>query len=48
MGYFVSIESRELNQKIANSQLVPFKTSGHGPFWEERHKFNRLLRQFVG
>lgn len=37
-----------LNQKIRNSTLVPFRTSGHGPFWEERDKLNRLLAKFIG
>jgi non-heme chloroperoxidase len=41
-------QAKELNQKIRNSQLVPFKYSGHGPFWEERDKFNQLLIQFIG
>jgi non-heme chloroperoxidase len=39
-------QAQELNQKIRNSQLVPFQYSGHGPFWEERDKFNQLLLQF--
>ena len=41
-------QAKELNQKIKNSQLVPFHYSGHGPFWEERDKFNQLLSQFIG
>ncbi len=41
-------QAQELNQKIGNSQLVPFHYSGHGSFWEERDKFNELLRQFIG
>jgi non-heme chloroperoxidase len=41
-------QAQELNQKIRNSQLVPFQYSGHGPFWEERDKFNQLLTQFIG
>lgn len=40
-------QALELNQKIRNSQLVPFQYSGHGPFWEERNKFNELLRHFI-
>ena len=40
-------QAQELNQKIKNSQLVPFQYSGHGPFWEERDKFNQLLTQFT-
>ncbi|CAH0345250.1 alpha/beta hydrolase [Bacillus sp. CECT 9360] len=40
-------QAQELNQKIRNSQLVPFQYSGHGPFWEERDKFNQLLTQFI-
>ncbi|MEH7444892.1 alpha/beta hydrolase [Bacillus sp. JJ1122] len=41
-------QARELNQRIKNSQLVPFHYSGHGLFWEERDKFNQLLKQFIG
>jgi non-heme chloroperoxidase len=41
-------QAEELNQKISNSRLVPFRYSGHGPFWEERDKVNRLLMKFVG
>jgi non-heme chloroperoxidase len=41
-------QAKELNQKIKNSQLVPFHYSGHGAFWEERDKFNQLLREFIG
>jgi non-heme chloroperoxidase len=41
-------QAQELNEKIRNSQLVPFQYSGHGPFWEERDKFNQLLTQFIG
>jgi non-heme chloroperoxidase len=40
-------QAQELNQKIRNSQLVPFQYSGHGPFWEERAKFNKTLTQFI-
>ncbi|WP_342433282.1 alpha/beta hydrolase [Neobacillus sp. FSL H8-0543] len=36
-------QAQELNQKIKNSVLVPFHYSGHGPFWEERDKFNQLF-----
>ncbi|CAM4039610.1 alpha/beta fold hydrolase [Mesobacillus zeae] len=43
-----SAQAQELNQKIKNSKLVPFQYSGHGPFWEERDKFNQLLTQFIG
>lgn len=41
-------QAQELNRAIRHSQLVPFSYSGHGLFWEERDKFNRLLMQFVG
>jgi non-heme chloroperoxidase len=41
------VQAHELNQKIRNSQLVPFEYSGHGPFWEERDKFNQLITQFI-
>ncbi|KHF41680.1 alpha/beta fold hydrolase [Halalkalibacter okhensis] len=39
-------QALELHQNIRNSQLVPFEFSGHGPFWEEREKFNQLLMEF--
>ncbi len=29
-------QSRILNQSIRNSHVIPFKYSGHGPFWEEK------------
>ncbi|AOZ92606.1 alpha/beta fold hydrolase [Paenibacillus crassostreae] len=41
-------QAQELNNRIKYSQLVPFEYSGHGPFWEERNKFNHLLAQFIG
>lgn len=40
-------QAKELNQLIPNSQLIPFKYSGHGAFWEERDKFNRILTRFI-
>lgn len=40
-------QAKELKQKIRNSQLIPFQYSGHGPFWEERNKFNQILTQFI-
>lgn len=40
-------QAKILNQKISGSQLVPFQYSGHGPFYEERDKFNQLIMQFV-
>lgn len=40
-------QAEELNQRIKNSKLVPFQYSGHGPFWDERDKFNRVLAQFI-
>jgi non-heme chloroperoxidase len=27
---------------------VPFMYSGHGSFYDERDKFNELMREFVG
>jgi non-heme chloroperoxidase len=41
-------QAHELNQQIKNSQLVPFHYSGHGLFWEERDKFNKLIKKFIG
>ncbi|NEN83763.1 alpha/beta hydrolase [Paenibacillus elgii] len=40
-------QAQELHHKIRNSQLVPFHYSGHGPFWEERSKFNQVLSHFI-
>lgn len=40
--------AKETNKLIKNSQLVPFRYSGHAPFYEERNKFNQLLMQFIG
>ena len=36
-------QAQDLKQRIANSSLIPFHYSGHGPFWEEQEKFNQLL-----
>lgn len=41
-------QAQELNKSIRNSQIVPFHYSGHGAFWEERDKFNQVVRQFIG
>lgn len=41
-------QAQELNRQIKHSQLVPFHYSGHGPFWEERDKFNEVLSKFIG
>ncbi|MBO2533383.1 non-heme chloroperoxidase [Planifilum fulgidum] len=41
-------QAEELSRRIDRSRLVPFLYSGHGPFWEERDKMNRLLMKFVG
>ncbi|MFT4415108.1 alpha/beta fold hydrolase [Fredinandcohnia humi] len=38
----------DLHQKIKSSQLVPFHYSGHGPFWEERNRFNQIITEFIG
>lgn len=40
-------QAHELHRRIRNSQLAPFPNSGHGPFWEERDEFNRLLPVFI-
>lgn len=40
-------QAQEVNRLIAGSHLVPFAYSGHGSFWEERDKFNRLLAEFA-
>lgn len=32
---------------IKNSKLIPFKYSGHGSFYDERHKFNEELIRFI-
>lgn len=41
-------KGQETHKLIKGSQFVPFQYSGHGPFWEERERFNQLLMQFVG
>jgi non-heme chloroperoxidase len=41
-------QAQELHRNITNSRLVPFPYSGHGPFWEERERFNQLIKEFVG
>lgn len=37
-----------LQKGIAGSRLVPFESSGHGLFWEEKDKANREILQFIG
>ncbi|MVX64078.1 alpha/beta fold hydrolase [Clostridium chromiireducens] len=34
-------------QRISNSKLIPFNESGHGLFYDEKEKFNKVLAQFV-
>jgi len=41
-------QAQEMHRAIGLSWLVPFAYSGHGLFWEERDRFNRLLAQFAG
>ena len=41
-------QAEKLHRSISHSWLVPFKYSGHGPFWEERDQVNRLLMKFIG
>lgn len=40
-------QAEEMNRMIQGSQLVPFYYSGHGPFWEERDRFNQILGDFI-
>ncbi|TWH51823.1 alpha/beta fold hydrolase [Sporomusa sp. KB1] len=35
------------NQEIENSHLIPFRYSGHGLFYDEKDKFNKVLSQFI-
>lgn len=35
------------HRMIRNSRLVPFKFSGHGPFYEQKDEFNDLLERFM-
>lgn len=35
------------NQMIKNSKLMTFKNSGHGLFYDEKDKFNRILSDFA-
>lgn len=39
--------AKYMNENIANSILVPFETSGHMLFFEEKTKCNRVLLDFV-
>lgn len=42
------IELGEAQEKaIKGSKLIPFSESGHGPFWEERDKFNKEVMGFI-
>ena len=41
-------QAEEMHRKIPHLRLVPFMYSGHGSFYDERDKFNELMRQFVG
>jgi len=34
-------------QGISNSKLIPFNESGHGLFYDEKEKFNKVLTEFV-
>lgn len=36
------------NNEIKNSRLVVFEESGHGLFYDEKDKFNRVLMDFIG
>ncbi|MFF2479910.1 alpha/beta fold hydrolase [Paenibacillus sp. NPDC058071] len=40
-------QAEDMHRKINNSQLVPFYYSGHGSFYDERDKLNKVLQQFV-
>ncbi|WP_102693926.1 alpha/beta fold hydrolase [Rummeliibacillus pycnus] len=40
-------QAKILNDKINGSRLMAFQYSGHGPFWEEREKFNDALIDFT-
>jgi len=40
-------QAQEMQSRIPHSQLVPFMYGGHGSFYEERDKLNRLLQQFI-
>jgi non-heme chloroperoxidase len=40
-------QAKEMHDKIKDAHLVPFQYSGHGTFWEERDKFNKLLVNFT-
>ena len=41
------IMNQELNDEIADSELVIFEESGHSPFVEEKAKFSRLVRDYL-
>ncbi|MGG0657284.1 alpha/beta fold hydrolase [Rummeliibacillus pycnus] len=40
-------QAKIIYEKIKGSKLVAFHYSGHGPFWEEREKFNEVLIDFT-
>lgn len=41
------VKAEELHSRIPQSVLYPFHYSGHGPFWEERGRFNQILASFM-
>lgn len=41
-------QAQEVSKLVKDSRLVPFEYSGHGPFYEERDRFNEVLSQFIG
>lgn len=40
-------QAEEMRAAIPLARLATFPYSGHGPFWEERETFNRLLAEFA-
>ncbi|MCM3633308.1 MULTISPECIES: alpha/beta fold hydrolase [Paenibacillus] len=41
-------QAEALHKQLPTSQLVPLLYSGHGGFWEERDRFNRILLEWLG
>lgn len=36
-----------LNKRIRNSKLILFENSGHGLFWEEKDKLNKVILEYI-
>jgi len=41
-------QAEALQKQLPTSQLIPLLYSGHGGFWEERERFNRVVLEWLG